>query len=445
MAHLRVVREAHELLDKSLAAIIGRMGLAPDDQLHGTLRIEQEIAQAVGVPEHEREPLVGGDAPRESDREDIRVQDAVDPSELSITRTAHAPRCAEPGARISDELLAQHALDRPDRLIGDAPDGLPSASLLDQLRPHLAGGEVAHLACYPGRGVHAVGDRGDEDLVGIEARPETGEHPAAHGTVQQAHAIGTLRQAQAHHGHVEDAGIPTLEGLRTQFEDAVDRHPGLGIVAAEEALDEFAREAIDAGGHRGVGGEDGARAHRLEGRVEVQAPHDELAHALESEESGVTLIGVEDLGGGMPGDLAVAPQGTHTADAEEHLLCETVLPPAAVEPIGDVTIGWIVLLDIGVEEEQVDAADVSDPDTRTQGASPGEADRDRDALTGCIAQERHGQAVRIDDRVGLELPALPRERLVEVAGSVEEPDTDDGYAEIRRRLEVIAREDAESS
>ncbi len=351
MAHLGVVRESHEFLDKSLAAIVCRVRLAADHQLHGTLRMEQQLAQAIRITQHQGESLVRRHTPGEADREDVRVEDSVDPAELGITRTPHAPRGPQARSGIRHELLAQLSLDRPDGLVRDAADRLPAAPFLHEFGPDFARGEIAHLTCHPRGRVHPIGDGRDEHLIGIEARPQAGEHPPAHGAVQQAHAVGALRQPQTHHGHVEDTRVSVVERLRAQFEDALDRHPRLSIVTAEEALEELAGESIDSGRDRRVGREDRACAHRLERGVEVEPPDDQLAHALEPKEPRVAFIGVEDLRSRMTGDLAVATHSPDSTDAQEHLLGEAMLTAAAVETVGHIAVCRIVLLDVGIQEE----------------------------------------------------------------------------------------------
>ena len=64
----------------------------------------------------------------------------------------------------------------------------------------------------------------------------------------------------------------------------------------EVLLHQLAREAVDAGGHRGVGGEHAAGAHGLDrlGEREAARPT-QLADALERQEAGVALVGVEHL------------------------------------------------------------------------------------------------------------------------------------------------------
>ena len=55
------------------------------------------------------------------------------------------------------------------------------------------------------------------------------------------------------------------------------------------------------------------------------------------------------------------------------------------------------------------------------------------------------QALRVEHRVGLQLPAVQRQRLPEVPRPVQQPDPDERQAEVRGRLEVVAREHAEAA
>ena len=65
-------------------------------------------------------------------------------------------------------------------------------------------------------------------------------------------------------------GVAARVRLRAQREDPVDGDAGTGVVAAEVLPDQLAREPVDAGGHRRVGGEHRAGPDRLDGLVEGQ-------------------------------------------------------------------------------------------------------------------------------------------------------------------------------
>src|SRR5690606_23607225 len=97
---------------------------------------------------------------------------------------------------------------------------------------------------------------------------------------------------------------------------------------------EFEIEPVDARGHRGVGREDGASANDLERFTEVEALTDEVADALHAEESGVALVGVENLWRRGAGQLVVHLDRAHAADAKQKLLQQAVLAAAAVQTVG---------------------------------------------------------------------------------------------------------------
>ena len=148
---LGVVGEVHELLDQLLAAVVGGVRLAGDDELHRTVGVQQQRLEPGGVAQHQGEPLVGRHATGEADREDVGVEDVVDPAELGVGRAALHPRLAQALADVGDEPLAQHALGRPQLAGGDRLGGLPALRLLGELGADLRREQVADLARDPGR------------------------------------------------------------------------------------------------------------------------------------------------------------------------------------------------------------------------------------------------------------------------------------------------------
>ena len=193
-------------------------------------------------------------------------------------------------------------------------------------------------------------------------------------------------------------------------------------------------------------GEQGGRAGRLDGLVEGQpVVLDELADALDAEEAGVALVGVEHVRRGRTGQPAVGAQRADAADAQQHLLEQPVLAAAAVEPVGDVALGRLVVLDVGVEQQQRHPADLRLPDLRDQVPPAGQPDLDLERAAVGLAQQRDRQAVRVEHRVALLLPALAGQRLGEVAGPVEQAHADDRHAEVGGGLEVVAGQDAQAA
>jgi hypothetical protein len=126
-----------------------------------------------------------------------------------------------------------------------------------------------------------------------------------------------------------------------------------------------------------------------------------------------------------------------------------VLGVAAVQPVRDRADDLAVLLHVGVEQEKWHAAHLGDPDPGGQGllalTVAGEADLDLGDRAVRLAQQGQRQTVGVEDRVGLLLPAVGRQRLAEVAVPVEQADADDRDAEVAGGLEVVAGQDAEAA
>ncbi len=306
-------------------------------------------------------------------------------------------------------------------------------------------GQFVDLPGHPGRRVHAVGDRGDRYVGRVEARPQSGEHAAADHTVQLGHAVGPLGQPQPHDRHVEHTRVAAVEVLGAELEDAVDRDALAERVRREVLLDQLDREPVDPGRDRGVRGEHGAAAGHLERGVEVQALlGGELADPLDAEEAGVALVGVEHLGRRVAGDPAVGADRADTADAEQQFLEQPVLRRTAVQPVGHLTLGGVVLLHVGVEHQQRHPADLGDPDLRVQLAVAGQSQgHGRGSVT--IPEQADRQPVRVHQGVTLLLPALTVQRLREVAVPVQQADTDQRYGEVAGRLQVVTGQDAQAA
>ena len=331
--------------------------------------------------------------------------------------------------------MAAHEGDEALPTLLQGPPQLVVAHLLDP-RPVLgrravplghdaAGEEVVDLRGDPRRGVDPVRHRADRDLLGRHVGPQPGEHDPAHRTVERGDPVAPGRQPEPHHRHVE-AGLVGLVVAPAEGHELVEGHAALGRERAEVALHQLLGEAVDARRDRRVGREDGARAHGLDGLVEAQTAGHQLPRPLQPEEAGVALVGVEHLRVEAEG-----LQRPHPTDAEEDLLADAVLGVAAVEPVGDGPALGGVAVHVAVEQVQLDAADVGAPDLRLEGLA-GQVDRDADAVAA-------GQGQRVGVQLGepLLLHAVDGELLAEVARAVEQPDADEGDAEVARRLQVV--------
>ena len=94
MAHLGVVREAHQIPNHPFAHVIGRVGLTRHNQLNGVVRVQQEPLEPLGIPQHECQALVGGHSTGETYGQDVRVQHGVRPCQLGVGGAAFLPRGA---------------------------------------------------------------------------------------------------------------------------------------------------------------------------------------------------------------------------------------------------------------------------------------------------------------------------------------------------------------
>ena len=155
----------------------------------GRSRVQQQAREPLAVAQHQRQPLVGRHPAGETDGQHVRVEHRVGPAQLQRRRAALQPGRPHPPAHLVDQRAraAGSAASQQHR-VGRAVVPAPA-------RVDLAGG--------PRGAVHAVGDRADRHLVGVESRPQAAEHLPGDRAVQLGHAVGALGQPQAHVRHVE--------------------------------------------------------------------------------------------------------------------------------------------------------------------------------------------------------------------------------------------------
>jgi hypothetical protein len=136
-------------------------------------------------------------------------------------------------------------------------------------------------------------------------------------------------------------------------------------------------------------------------------------------------------------------QRAGAAYPQDELLTDPVLAVAPVQDVGDRTGGGCVRCDVGVEQVQRRAAHVASPDSEARRLAR-ELDLDEHRAALVVLLERQPELLGIELRVALLLPSVG-DRLAEVPEPVEEPDADERNAEIARRLQVVAGEDAETA
>ena len=112
--------------------------------------------------------------------------------------------------------------------------------------------------------------------------------------VQAAHGVGPARELQPEHGHAERF-VLVLRLDAAQAHQLLERDAQLVAQRAEVLLDQAAVEAVVAGGHGRVRGEDGVLGDVAQGVVEAQAVvlHP-LANRFERGERAVAFVQVVD-------------------------------------------------------------------------------------------------------------------------------------------------------
>ena len=402
-----------------------------------------------GIAQHQRQPLVRRHPPGKPDGQHVRIEGRCDPAQFGFRRAAFQPRLAQPAPDVVDQQRAQLGADPPQVTGVDLLQPQPDAGVAEGVRAGQLTPQLQPLRRRPGARVHPVGDRPDRHLVGVESRPQLVEHRPAHPAVQQRYAVGALRQPQAHVRHVELGRVV----FGAERDDPAGRHArqqrgvtvGTGR-AADVALHHLQREPVDAGGHRGVGGEHGAGPHHRQRGVEVQPRvGDQLANAFHAEESGVAFVHVEDLGRGQPLDGGERADRPHAADAGQDLLLHPVFLIAAVEAVGDAAQLVLVLGDVGIQQQQRNPADLRDPDPGVQLRGAGKRQLHQHGIAAGVGEQPQRQPLRVQRRVGLVLPAVRGQRLPEVAGAVVEAHGDERNAEVGRGLQVVTGQDAQAA
>ena len=367
MPDLRAIGELDHLLNECLTGIVGGVRLPCDDQLDRPVRVEQQCLQTLRIAQHQRQTLVGRYPPGESDCQHVGIERRWDPAQFGFGGTALQPRLGQPFPHIGDQLGAQLRSDPPDMSEVHLVDSLP----LGGFAQHLGGagqfpGQLHPFRRRPRGSVHTVGDRPDRHLRWVEPGPQLIEHGPAYPAVQLGHPVGPLGQSQTHVCHVEFVRIV----LRTESQHPFHRHARqqstLGIVA-EVALHHLQRESIDTRRNRCVRGEHRAGPHHGQRGIEVEmiGGH-ELADALQSEETRVALVHMEDVRGGPGFDGCECADGPDTADTGEKFLFDAVLLVTAVQPVGHIAQIVVVLRDVRIEKQQRDSADLGHPDAGPQ-------------------------------------------------------------------------------
>ena len=303
----------------------------------------------------------------------------------------------------------------------------------------VAGVEAAQARGNPRREVHAVGDVADVELVLEIARPHVAQNLLRDLAVEPRYAVDLLREVAGQHRHREllvgvvGVGLAQVDVLlpRDAQHVGVVRH-----VLANHRLG----EGVVTGRHGRMGRKERRGADDLQRLREAELlVVDQFADTLDADEGGVALVAVVDIV--LDAQLA---QGADTADAEQNLLLEAVLPVAAVEVVGNLAVLLEVGLVVRIEQVEVRAAHLALPDAcRERAAREGDGHDDPAAVF--VTHGRDGQLVEVLSLVGGLLRTLGRETLREVSVAVEQTYGRHRDVLVRGLLQVVAGQDAQTA
>jgi hypothetical protein len=343
-----------------LAGLIRGVCLAGEEKDDRTLRIVHEAGEPLAVAQYQRRSLVGREAPREADDEDIGpfgIDGARDVPELRGRQRLARVFALEPFEHEREHLRFHRLSGGPVTIGRSRLERAPEFRIREVLAPLVIEGRVEEFGpglMQEGRYVHAVRHEADRILFRMNLRPLIRAEPRGHRAVNAAHAIDAACAVQREACHVEEAG---RRRRSAELEEALERKAELADEVAEVRDDLIVSESVVPCGDGCMGGEDALRAHHLERGAERQSAVQVLAQQLEDEEGSVAFVQVPH--GRRKSERA---QGARAAEAEDHLLTDARGLVSAVKAMGDVAVGRRVLRAVRVEQENRDPPDLRPPE-----------------------------------------------------------------------------------
>ena len=285
----------------------------------------------------------------------------------------------------------------------------------------------------------AVGDITHVEFLGEITRIHMREDVLAHQAVKHRHTVDVLRNVRGEDTHrellVDVVGVGLAEGHHSGPVDLED-----GRIMSEILAEKSFVEGIMSRGHRSMGSEERRSADDLHGlaELEVLLLHI-LAKALQADECGMTFVAMIHLGADTEG-----AERADTADTEQDLLLQAVLPVTSIELMGDGTVLGKVGLPVGIEKVQVGTADTDLPDAGNDIAS-GECDAGSHPVAIGIKHRLRGDLQEVLRLILCHLVTIGGKLLGEITVTVEESDGDEVDVHVTRLLEIVSGKDAETS
>ncbi len=177
--HVVGAYEVDDVADEGLAAAVGGVAFARDDELDGHFGVAEDREESSFVAEQEGAAFVGCESACKADGEGGGVECGSGAFDFECACAAGDELLADFASAPADEFFTAAAVDGPELGVGDFVDGLPGGGLLRVGAPlvaHVAVEEFGHVGAEPGADVYAVGYVPDGDFLFGYAWPHVLPH-----------------------------------------------------------------------------------------------------------------------------------------------------------------------------------------------------------------------------------------------------------------------------
>ena len=182
------------------------MRFAGENELHRPRGVVEQTVQPLLVAEQKRAAFVGGETARETDRQNFRIENAVDAADrfrrfAQRVRARSRTRSRTNSTRRSFSFwcVSQSCASG----ISITPRQKSGSVRCSSQSPRYFCVERGELRRHPRLGMHAVGDARDRNFVSRHAGPDIFPKRSADFAVQFAHAVRLPAHAQRQNRHAE--------------------------------------------------------------------------------------------------------------------------------------------------------------------------------------------------------------------------------------------------
>ena len=248
---------------------------------------------------------------------------------------------------------------------------------------------------------------GDGLQVAIRNRQDGSEHVPGHFPVSLADGIGRARAAQGECSHVKQVAVSVI--VKAQFQKRFMPFLRGAPIAGKLAFHLIYEEGVMSCRYGSVGREDGGGSNRLQSRLQALAGLHQLPNPLDNNKRRMTFVQMPDRW-----VMTEHLQCPDASNAKNYFLAETCFTFADIESRREVTSPARVLLHIGIEQVELNAAHPDQPHPYVN-ALPGHLHHDGARLAGWSARAFERRLTNGEAIVSLNLPPFCGYGLLEVA------------------------------